>query len=62
MLKKSKFNKILWDKQELIIYNSLSGKIYKTSNLNLANNIENILCNNVGEGCICCLNPCQGIC
>ena len=43
---KSKFNKILWDKQELIIYNSLSGKIYKTSNLNLANNIENILCNN----------------
>ena len=46
MLKKSKFNKILWDKQELIIYNSLSGKIYKTSNLNLANNIENILCNN----------------
>lgn len=46
MLKKSKLNKILWDKQELIIYNSLSGKIYKTSNLNLANNIENILCNN----------------
>ena len=50
MYKISNFNYTLWDEtkmqKELIIYNSLEGKLYKTGNLDLANEINYILNNN----------------
>ena len=43
MLKASKFNKMFWDDNELIIYNSLRGKIYKTAHNELSKEIERTL-------------------